>query len=94
MAPEDVQKTAIVTPFGLFEYLFMLFRLSNAAQSFQRLMDRLFGRLPFVFTYLDDHLISRRTLDEHKEHCGSSSSCWTKTGWSLTRQNVFSRSKV
>jgi hypothetical protein len=31
-------------------------------------MDRLFGRLPFVFTYLDDHLISSRTLDEHMEH--------------------------
>jgi hypothetical protein len=68
MAPDDVQKTAIVTPFGMFEYLFMPFGLSNAAQSFQRLMDRLFGRLPFVFTYLDDHLISSRTLDEHMEH--------------------------
>ncbi len=42
--------------------------VDNAAQSFQRLMDRLFGRLPFVFTYLDDHLISSRTLDEHMEH--------------------------
>ena len=68
MAPDDVPKTAIVTPFGMFEYLFMPFGLSNAAQSFQRLMDRLFGRLPFVFTYLDDHLISSRTLDEHMEH--------------------------
>jgi len=60
----DVQKTAIVTPFGLFEYLFIPFGLSNAAQSFQRLMDQLFVRLPFVFTYLDDNLISSRTLDE------------------------------
>jgi hypothetical protein len=68
MAPADVQKTAIITPFGLFEYLFMPFGLMNAAQTFQRLMDRLFRKLPFVFTYLDDHLVASRTLEEHMEH--------------------------
>jgi hypothetical protein len=68
MAPEDIQKTAITTPFGLFEYVFMPFGLMNAAQTFQRLMDRLFRGLPFVFTYLDDHLIASRTLEEHMEH--------------------------
>jgi hypothetical protein len=40
----------------------------NAAQTFQRLMDRLFHNLPFVFTYLDDHLIASHTLEEHMEH--------------------------
>ena len=68
MAAEDVEKTAIITPFGLFEYLFMPFGLTNAAQSFQRLMDKLFRHLPFVFTYLDDHLIASRTLEEHLAH--------------------------
>jgi cleavage and polyadenylation specificity factor subunit 1 len=68
MAPEDIQKTAIITPFGLFEYLFMPFGLMNAAQAFQRLMDRLFGHFPFLFTYLDDHLIASRTLEEHMDH--------------------------
>jgi hypothetical protein len=68
MDPADICKTAIITPFGLFEYLFMPFGLTNAAQTFQRLMDRLFGHLPFVFTYLDDHLIASRTLEEHMEH--------------------------
>jgi cleavage and polyadenylation specificity factor subunit 1 len=68
MAAEDVQKTAIVTPFGLFEYLFMPFGLANAAQTFQRLMDRLFRQFSFVFTYLDDHLIASRTLEEHVIH--------------------------
>jgi len=65
MAAEDIPKTAIVTPFGLFEYLFMPFGLSNAAQTFQRLMDKLFRHLPFVFTYLDDHLVASATLEEH-----------------------------
>jgi hypothetical protein len=68
MAAEDIEKTAIITPFGLFEYLFMPFGLTNAAQSFQRLMDKLFRHLPFVFTYLDDHLITSRTQEEHLLH--------------------------
>jgi hypothetical protein len=68
MAAEDMEKTAIITPFGLFEYLFMPFGLTNVAQSFQRLMDKLFRHLPFVFTYLDDHFIASRTLEEHLLH--------------------------
>jgi hypothetical protein len=31
MAAEDAEKTTIITPFGLFEYLFMLLGLTNAA---------------------------------------------------------------
>jgi hypothetical protein len=34
VATEDIPKTAIITPFGLFEYLFTSFGLSNAAQTF------------------------------------------------------------
>ncbi len=33
--PDDVPKTAISTPFGLFEFLRMTFGLLNAAQTFQ-----------------------------------------------------------
>jgi cleavage and polyadenylation specificity factor subunit 1 len=54
--------------FGLFEYLFMPFGLTNVAQTFQMLMDRLFGQLPLVFMYLDDHLIASATMEEHLEH--------------------------
>jgi hypothetical protein len=68
MQEEDIEKTATITPFGLWEYLFMPFGLTNAAQTFQRLMDCLFRHLPFVFIYLDDHLIASRTLEEHLEH--------------------------
>ena len=66
--PEDVPKTAIITPFGLFEFKRMTFGLRNAAQSFQRYMDKLFRSLPFVYIYLDDVLVSSTDEQEHKEH--------------------------
>jgi hypothetical protein len=34
VAAKHIPKTAIITPFGLFEYLFMPFGLSNTAQTF------------------------------------------------------------
>jgi cleavage and polyadenylation specificity factor subunit 1 len=68
MAEEDIPKTAICTPFGLFEYIFMPFGLKNAAQTFQRLMDCLFRHLPFVFVYLDDILIASKNSTQHIQH--------------------------
>jgi transposase InsO family protein len=67
VAADSVQKTAITTPFGMFEYLFMPFGLRNAAQTFQRLMDQCFQDLDFLFTYLDDHLVFSKSVPEHLE---------------------------
>ena len=66
--PEDVPKTAVITPFGLFEFLRMPFGLKNAAQTFQRLMDSIFQDLVFVFVYMDDILVASRNKKEHKLH--------------------------
>ena len=63
VAATDVPKTAIIAPFGLFEYLYMPFGLKNTSQSFQRLMDRTFATQPCVFVYLDDNLAA--TAKEH-----------------------------
>jgi hypothetical protein len=68
MDEADIPKTAIITLFGLFEFLFMPFGLANAAQTFQRLMDSLFHSFPFVFVYLDDLLIFRKSRSEHLVH--------------------------
>ena len=61
-------KTAVVTPFGTFQFNFMPFGLKNAGSTFQRLMDQNFGDLDFVFVYLDDILISSGTEEEHCRH--------------------------
>ena len=66
--PSDVPKTAVITPFGLFEFLRMPFGLKNAAQSFQRLMVSVLRALPAVFVYLDDILIASATEEEHLSH--------------------------
>ena len=34
VAPEDVERTALITPFDLYEFLRMSFRLRNAVQAF------------------------------------------------------------
>ena len=68
MAREDIPKTAIITPFGLFEFLRMPFGLKNSAQAFQRLMDSVFSNIPYVFVYLDDILIASKSRSEHFEH--------------------------
>ncbi|KAH9587961.1 Transposon Ty3-G Gag-Pol polyprotein [Schistosoma haematobium] len=64
IAPEDIEKTTIITPFGLFEILRMPFGLKYAAQTFQRFMDDVTRGLDFIFAYIDDvfdrQLINRR----------------------------------
>ena len=66
--PEDIQKTAITTTFGLFEFPFMSFGLRNAAQTFQRFMDEILKDLNFCFAYIDDILVFSHSPQEHDEH--------------------------
>jgi cleavage and polyadenylation specificity factor subunit 1 len=68
MNEEDIQKTAIITPFGLFEFLRMTFGLRNAGNIFQRQMDRILSSLDFVFAYLDDVIVASRSDTEHLLH--------------------------
>ena len=62
---DDVAKTAIITPFGLYEFCRMPFGLRNAAQTFQRFMDTVLRGLDFAFDYVDDILVSSSSEEEH-----------------------------
>ncbi|KAG6453520.1 hypothetical protein O3G_MSEX008200 [Manduca sexta] len=69
VAQQDIEKTAIITPFGLFEFPRMTFGLRNAAQTFQRFMNNtVLQGLDFLFCYLDDIIIASENETEHKEH--------------------------
>ena len=66
--PADIPKTAVITPFGLWEFVKTPFGLKNAAQSFQRFIDRVLRGLNFAFAYIDDLLIASRSKEEHCDH--------------------------
>ncbi|GBM68676.1 Transposon Ty3-I Gag-Pol polyprotein [Araneus ventricosus] len=66
--PADIPKTAITTPFGLFEYVFMPFGLRNAGQTFQRYIHQVLSNLDFCVPYFDDVLIASNNSEEHKQH--------------------------
>ena len=65
---DDIAKTAIITPFGLFEFCRMPFGLRNAAQTFQRFMDSVCRGLDFIFVYQDDILVASCSPEEHHKH--------------------------
>jgi hypothetical protein len=65
---EDIPKTAITTPFGLFEFNFMTFGLRNASQTFQRHINHILqDESSCSFAYIDDICVASTTLDQHKE---------------------------
>jgi hypothetical protein len=68
VATEDIPKTSIITPFGLFEYLFTPFGLSSAAQTFQRMMDQTTDGLEGVFAYMDDSRVGSLDRQTHLHH--------------------------
>ena len=68
VASDDVCKTAVITPFGLYIFPRTPFGLKNAGQDFQRLMDSILGDLPYVFVYIDDILVASDNMKDHLEH--------------------------
>ncbi|RVW96494.1 Transposon Ty3-I Gag-Pol polyprotein [Vitis vinifera] len=70
MSPDDEEKTAFITPHGLYCYKVMPFRLKNAGATYQRLMTKIFKPLigHSVEVYIDDIVVKSETREQHILH--------------------------
>jgi hypothetical protein len=95
MNKADIPKTAIITPFGLFEFTRLPFGLRNAGNTFQRMMDRILFGLPWCFVYLDDIIVFSRTAAEHRAHLFQLFQILKEAGLVINRDKcVFGKSAV
>ena len=67
LALEDQEKTAFVTPTGIYHYKVMLFGLKNVGSTYQRMMTRMFepqlGKN--IEIYVDDMVVKSKVVSEH-----------------------------
>nr|CAN79632.1 hypothetical protein VITISV_038058 [Vitis vinifera] len=70
MSPDDEEKTAFITPHGLYCYKVMPFGLKNAGATYQRLMTKIFKPLigHTVEVYIDDIVVKSKTREQHVLH--------------------------
>ena len=68
LGEDSKAKTAIVTPFGKYEFLMVPFGLAQASAYFQLLMNKVLEGLSYAMTYLDDNIIFSKNELEHLEH--------------------------
>lgn len=67
VAEEHIPKTAVITPFGLYEFTRMPFGLCNAPSTFQRFIDDVLRGLSGTYAFVDDVLVASETPEEHLE---------------------------
>lgn len=82
---KDIEKTAFVTPDGLYEFTAMPFGLCNAPATFERLMDTILRghKWTSCLVYLDDICVFGRTLQEHNERLRDVLDCLNEANLSL-----------
>ena len=66
--PNDTPKMAVITPFGLWNFLRIPFGLNNAAQTFQWLINPVLQGLDFAFVYINDILVASHSKADHRTH--------------------------
>jgi len=73
----DREKTAFITPDGLYEFKVMPFGLCNAPATFERMMDNVLRGLKWniCLCYMDDVVVFSRTFEEHLRRLKSVLTC-------------------
>jgi hypothetical protein len=66
----DIPKTTFRIRYGLYEYIVMSFRLTNAPTYFMYLMSKVLMEYldKFIVVFIDDILVFSRTEEEHEVH--------------------------
>ena len=64
---DDIEKRAVTTPFGLFEFIRMPFGLKNAEKIFQRFIHEIVQNIKDVFVYSEDVLVASSDIEVHIE---------------------------
>jgi hypothetical protein len=62
------EKSALVTPFGLYEFNVMPFGMKTSPATFIRLMDKVLDGCLSVVAYFDDIIVHSDTWEEHLHH--------------------------
>ncbi|UYV70481.1 K02A2.6-like, partial [Cordylochernes scorpioides] len=91
----DREKTAFITPDGLYEFKVMPFGLCNAPATFERMMDTLLRGLKWsmCLCYLDDIIVFSPTFDEHVRRLELVLRCLSKAGLVLNPDKCLFRTK-
>ncbi|UYV84069.1 hypothetical protein LAZ67_X001057 [Cordylochernes scorpioides] len=85
---EDREKTAFITPDGLYEFRVMPFGLCNAPATFERMMDKLLAGLKWTIClcYLDDIIVYATSFKEHIERLGKVLRCIQQAGLCINHE--------
>lgn len=93
----DREKTAFITPEGLYEFKVMPFGLCNAPATFERMMDNLLRHLKWTMClcYLDDIIVFSETFYEHLVRLSAVLNCIQEAGLILnSKKCVFAAQQI
>jgi len=74
--PDDIAKTANITPIGLIEFPYVSFGLRNATQTFKRFINEVLRDLDFCYAYIDNVLVAFAWKEEQEQHLRTLFQCF------------------